>query len=329
MKKNSILALFALILIMVMGGCANMKKAPKCQFETLEQSQLGDAVWQNDSAKNIRTAINENTVKVNNQSVKMDEYLVTLEEYFYEKTIPFVIYQLKVTNLDGTNLTDEKFAAFQEKQSNHKYDFYQEDLGASINYEEVKQEDDGTVTWRQMELLNSIDSEGQYGRIGQKDFLKSVNFWMQQDETNTTDSVKVDKAGSMNLPEYGFGSRSIFFDTNTKDDMFSIKISKFGISIVYAAERNAKDYPVDEDSLPAKIDSETYTDDDIHTIYLCLKGGEQLCIKGFKKSDVLYTNSASYIENNIACFNALWKEDINIRNVESVVIDGVEHKVAN
>ena len=292
-------------------------------YEKVENGTLGDSLWSEDKSKHMQELVNKNSVKLKNSTIDTGKYLVTLEEYFYEKSVPFVIYQCKITQQDGTTLTEAQYREFKQEHDKDNIHFHT-GLGATSVMDKVYQDEEGNTIWQKAFLIDpdGIDDKiYQFGeeriyKIKNKNYLQELNLYGEEG-----------KMGEFLLPQYGFEAKSVSFDTSKNTKVKSIQVSEFGICIVWDLTDILEEFKEMLKSLPQGTDTEKYGYEVYENITLTMKDGQKLTIDEMKTEMTIGDKFGIYEENKLASFNALWNEDVNLEKIRCITIDGVSYSV--
>ena len=305
---KKIVVMFMMLCIMLV-GCNNEQDSVSCEYENIKECNIGDIITDNNQPYHITQLMKEHSVKIKNQKVSVSEYQIKLDEYFYNKNTGVAVYKFIISTMDGSPLTDTQYKKLVKLQENGELDLINERSSRPlINILQIDKNDQ--VIWYNGCLLSAISSQDTDTNITQKDGLNSVGIYFMND-----------KVGDIYLPNYKYEEQVIYFDVSKNQGIISAKMTESGLCIIWDIKDLLTEFYNMIKELPEGEDPEGYKYTVYKDIFIHMKDGTKYNVLDF------YCDEEVREENNIACFSTIWRDGIQLEEVDSLEIDGMIYDI--
>ena len=292
------------MLCMMLAGCSDGQVNVSCEYENIKECDMGDIIANNNQQYHIAELMKEHSVKIKNQKVSVSEYEIKLDEYFYDKETGVVVYKVLISNSDGLPLTDAQYKKLVKLHENRELDLINE-RGSRPLINILQKDKNDQVVWYNGCLLSAISPQDKVTDITQKDSLSSVTIYFMNDE-----------AGELFLPVYNYEESIIEFDVSKNRGIISAKMTESGLAIIWDIRDILTEFYNMIKELPKGEDPEGYNYTVYKDIIIHMKDGLEYNVLDF------YCDEEVREENAIAGFSAVWKDGIQLEEVDSLEIDG-------
>lgn len=307
MSKKVCIIVMMLCLILV--GCGNDSNKVSCEYESINECDLGQKLFENDRQFQIGNVMKEHSVKVKNQKLAVSEYEIKLDEYFYNKNTGIVAYKFIISDSDGKLLTKTRYNQLLELHKNGELELFNERSDRPI-INKINKENDGQTVWYNCVLLSAISPQDSINDISDKQSQSIAELY-----------IKGDKAGEFNLPEYNYNEDVIEFDISKNKEIISAKMTENGLRIIWNIEDKLAEFNNMVEELPDGENPEDYNYSVYNSIFVYMNDGTKYNVLDF------FFDEEVREENELAGFCAVWENDIPLEKVESIEIDGIKYYI--
>ena len=303
------MAVIFMMFCMLLVGCNNGQVRVSCEYENIEECEMGDIISDNNQLYHITELMKEHSVKIKNQKVPVSEYEIKLDEYFYNKNTGVAVYKFIISTADVSSLTDAQYKKLVKLHENGELDLINE-RGSRPLINILQKDKNDQVVWYNGCMLSAISPQDKVTDITQKDSLSSATIYFMNDE-----------AGEVFLPAYNYEESIIEFDVSKNQGIISAKMTESGLCIIWDIGDILTEFYSMIKELPEGEDPEGYNYSIYKDIFIHMKDGTKFNVLDF------YCGEEIREEHNIACFNAIWKDGISLGEVDSLEIDGMTYDI--
>lgn len=307
-KKIAVIFMMLCILLI---GCNNEQVRVSCEYENIKECDIGNIISDNNQPYHITKLMKEHSVKIKNQKVSVSEYEIKLDEYFYSKNTGVAVYKFIISTSDGSLLSDAQYKKLVNLHENGKLDLINERSSRPI-INILQKEKNAQVVWYNGCMLSAISSQDKVTDITQKDSLSSVTIYFMND-----------KAGEIFLPAYNYEESIVEFDVSKNKRIISAKMTESGLCIIWDIGDILTEFYNMIKELPEGEDPEEYNYSIYEDIFIHMNNGAKYNVLDF------YCDEEIREEHNIASFSAIWKDNIQLEEVDSLEIDGMTYNTSH
>lgn len=297
-----------IILTLVLVSCGKEEVASLYENETSET--LADYI-DNNLSETAVDIINTNAVSITNQSLEVEEYTISLGEFFYDKNVPYVIYEVVIERSDSTKMTSVENESIEQEIQELNLESTLVGLSSATLYEIVTTNEDGNVVWIKSLLLSGISGEDSTRNITDKGKLEQIDF--------VKDGVEI---GSLILPDYSCDENILSLDTVESDEIISASMSDLGMNIIFDISETLEDFKEEMNHLASGENEEAYGYDVLEEIVVVLNDGTQVVIYDSNIGDEYYFNMEVREEQNLASYSILWNSNFEANDIDYILVNG-------